>query len=88
MKVGSGCRESVGGAGGSCLLGQGQVMERRTVEAPGSSPAPLLTFLVISSPLWPLINWHTSVMLNILGDYRFSLGGGCENSGFAPKESV
>ena len=88
MKVGSGCRESVGGAGGSCLLGQGQVMERRTVEAPGSSPAPLLTFLVISSPLWPLINWHTSVMLNILGDYRFSLEGVCENSGFAPKESV
>lgn len=50
--------------------------ERRTVEAQGSSPAPLLTFLVISSPLWPLINWHTSVMLNILGTIDF-LGGGC-----------
>lgn len=28
----------------------------RTVEAQGSSPALLLTFLAISSPLWPLIN--------------------------------
>ena len=80
----------VGGAGGSCPLGQGRVVERRTVEAQGSSPAPLLTFLVISSPLWPLINWHTSVMLNILGTIDFLGVGGvvCENSGFAPKESV
>lgn len=76
MKFGSGCRVPGGGAGGSYPLGQGRVVERRTVEAQGSSPAPLLTFLVISSPLWPLINWHTSVMLNILGTVDF-LGGVC-----------
>lgn len=52
-----------------------EVVER-TVEAQGSSPALLLTFLAISSPLWLLINWHTSVMLNILGAIDF-LGDVC-----------